>query len=159
MPFKVVAQIAGVKELHQLLQVEAPKAVNRASRRGVTKAAREVRKDARQRTPVRTGLLKRSLDVKVKTYPSGVVVGVVGPATGFKTDKATGKKVRTKLGEKIKETGINPVKYAHLVELGTKRSKARPFLRPALDANREKATAILAAEYMAELTKVRAKGS
>lgn len=43
------------------------------------------------------------------------------------------------------------VEYAPYVELGTSRQEAQPYLRPALDNNRNKIKAIFASEYDKEL--------
>ncbi len=128
-------------------------------------------------------LLLQSLGSKVVVTKKGGVYAVVGPRTGFKRTKAG--KVATKLGAKFVAVGINPVRYAHLVERGRKavvpvkakallmtdgdgntffarRAKAvaaRPFLVPALERNRSKVRDVMAAEIGAGLTKLAAKGA
>lgn len=99
-------------------------------------------------TPLK--LLKKSIGQKVKTYKSGVVVGIVGPRKGFRAE--IGKRVRkgkkSNVGDPIY---ADPVNYAHLVELGTKHSKAQPFLRPALEESKDEIRAIFAEEIRAGL--------
>ena len=86
-------------------------------------ATTPVLKSAKQKAPVETGLLKKSLGKKLKKYKrNAVAVCIVGPRSGFKDEG----------------TGRNPANYAHLVELGTTHSAPKPFLRPALDENKSK---------------------
>lgn len=114
-------------------------------------------------------LLLQSLGTKIGVSRRGNIYVVVGPRTGFKRTKAG--KVQTALGKKFAAAKANPVRYAHLVERGRKalvpkKAKAmlvqtadgaffarkvkavpaRPFLRPALDKNKDRITAILAEE-------------
>lgn len=77
------------------------------------------------------GQLKKSLGYKVKSYPRNKVsVAIVGPRTGFR--KQIGVYVK---GGKKHPAGepiiIDPVKYAHLVQLGTRGKKGTDFLTPA----------------------------
>lgn len=102
-----------LKNLHQLGTTKA-KAVNR---RALVSASTIPLKTAKTLVPKDTGQLKKSLGKKQKTYRSTGTTWVgIGARPGFKDP----------------QTGRNPVRYAHLVELGTVRAKAKPFLRPAL---------------------------
>ena len=75
------------------------------------------------------GQLKKSLGYRIKVYrDTGVVIGVVGPRRGYRISVG----VRSRGPNKGKPVFINPVNYAHLVELGTRRTAAQPFLRPAV---------------------------
>ncbi len=89
---------------------EARKLVRKASRAG----AKELLKEAKARVPVRTGVLKKALKVRAlkrsrfnKISPGARVIAG-SPARG-------------------------PAYYAHMVEFGTVRMRARPFLRPAME--------------------------
>lgn len=96
-------------------------AMNKAS--GVVKAA------VVSNAPSRYGFLKKSIRIKVKNYKNKAVwVSVIGPKSDFKRNKG-----KVKRGEK-KGTPIThrPSNYARLVEKGTKKAKAHPFLKPAL---------------------------
>lgn len=74
---------------------------------------------------VRTGLLHKSITIKVKRYTrDGVIYAAVGAS-------------RRVIGTTVNGRRIVPANYAHLVEHGTRTSRAKPFLRPALDANRK----------------------
>lgn len=124
------------------LRDELPKRLqNKILKKAVNDGCKLIRKTARQKVAVgETGLLKKSIGTKIVVKRStGRVIGIVGPRTGYKSKKVKGqrKKVRTitKLGEEFKAAGVDPVRYAHLVEKGTKHSAAKAFLRPALDNN------------------------
>ena len=86
-----------------------------------------------------SGLMAKSIGSKVKTYPSGVVVGLVGPRSGFNRQVGV-RKHRAKIGQPI---NVDPIFYRHLVEYGTPRSRAKPFMRPAWDQTKDQAQAAI----------------
>lgn len=123
MSVEIRVDMLGAKDLQRMLVGWKPAAMRRIVRPGVDKSSRVVSRAAKARVSVETGLLKRSIGVRVRTYPSGNVVGVVGPRKGFKRPiirtRATGK------GQAKGTAGIrlvyrDPTKYAHLVEGGTR---------------------------------------
>lgn len=75
-----------------------------------------------------TGATAKSIRIKVKVYPNERFVSVVGTGSKF---KRKGRKKITRGPHKGQKRTIQPSKYAHLVEKGTKRSKAKPWLKPA----------------------------
>ena len=98
-------------------------------RRGVTKAARVIAREARDYAPVQTGLLRRSIGSKVKTY-GGTIMGIVGPRAGMRQRVALVRKRKSRwlTGKRAVKTAAilghhteyrDPAKYAHLVEFGT----------------------------------------
>lgn len=101
---------------------------NKAIRIAMNKAAGKVKSAVQSNAPVRLGILQKSIRIKVKQYRAGNVwVAVVGARSEKK------RKGKYKRGPKKGQPKIhNPARYGHLVERGTKRSKARPFLKPAL---------------------------
>lgn len=97
-------------------------------------ALNPILEEARQRAPVRTGALRKSLGKKVKTYRrSRVTVGIVGVRFNYE------KSVKGKGGKKKK---IIPRNYGHLVEKGSRGKPGKPFLRPALQAKFKQAISI-----------------
>ena len=128
-------ELIGDKKLRRTLQQLAGGAQRRIVRPAVSKALTPINRAAKRRCPVETGLLKRSIGKKVKAYRySGVIWGAVGPRVGYKKQMPDG-------------SWRNPTKYAHLAE------DAKPYLRPALDTNRQKAMGILATEIRRRLEK------
>ncbi len=133
---------AALERITKRLADISQKAATEAIQKGMRAACQLIAKDAKARVRVRTGLLRKSIGWKVKTYPSKIVVGIVGPRKTFKT-RIDGKIVRRSLRTQVNGKWVNPVKYAHLVEFGTVHSRPFPFMRPAWDANRGKIGAIL----------------
>lgn len=112
-------------------------------RSAVRKAATPMLQQARANAPVRTGTLRESLKVKVKTFKRGkdsTVMAIIGPD----------RKARS-------EAGDRPVKYAHLVELGTVNAPAHPFLRPAFDSTKEQSTQIYADNLKPAIQRIAAR--
>lgn len=135
----VRVEIQGDKALEAALGLLGGKVARRVMRKSLNAGAREIVKDARSRVVRRTGQLRKSLGVKVKTYKSGTLAAIVGPRTGF---KAT-----------IDGKPVNPTNYSHLVEFGTEHSAARPFLGPAFTSKAPAALAKIARKVRTELFK------
>jgi len=126
-------KISGDRELARALDVLGDKA-NQIVKPAVNAGLTPINKAAKRNVPTDMGLLKRSIGKLVKVYKrSGVIYGAVGARTSpqFSAPDAAQGRVRI------------PKNYAHLVELGTIDQPARPFLRPALDANRTTAFGIV----------------
>lgn len=124
----ISVRVEGAKELERMLAGWKPSARRRIVRPGVRKAASIVSKAAKARAPVGSGLLKKSIGVKMRTYRDGTVVGVVGPRHGFKRAVSGSGRSRTIVTKKnvsefhnslVRVRAQNPVKYAHLVHGGT----------------------------------------
>jgi len=114
---------------------------NRVIRRPLSNALTPISKEAKRTVPKKEGFLKRSIIKKVKAYRNGIWGGV-GPSTDKKFTRVDS------LGKKS-----IPSKYAKLVEFGTMRSRAKPFLRPALDKKKSVAMQILKAGIKKNLMK------
>lgn len=118
--------IEGDRELARALDALGGK-VNQIVKPAVNAALTPINKAAKRNVAVDMGLLKRSIGKVVKVYKrSGVIYGAVGARTGSQFSAPDRQQNRVRI----------PKNYAHLVELGTIDKAARPFLRPALDANR-----------------------
>ena len=131
MSYRVKAQVDGLADLLARLNGLKRQVASRILRKAVAEAGKIILKVAKQKAPRESGLLRKSLGRKVKVYrSSGTAVAIVGPRLGFKqvVRRARGKWFPA-------DVASNPVKYAHLVELGTVRSKAQAFLRPALQTH------------------------
>jgi HK97 gp10 family phage protein len=100
--------------------------MKRAVKQAVQPVLAAVKSEAQ--TVQRYGFLQKSIGLKVVAYPNGAA-GIVGPRSKSSYTKGSYTRGKRK-GEGRK---FQPSKYAHLVEKGTKRSRARPFLQPALD--------------------------
>ena len=141
--FRIQGTLEGLdKVLANLGQLAKQSTRSKILRKAVNAAARPMLQQARQTVPVDTGWLKKSLAVRIQTYRNtGAVVAVIGPRSGFQKNRKTGKRSRTAFGDKLAaKTNRRPTYYAHLVELGTIKTAARPFLGASFEA--QKATAL-----------------
>ncbi len=154
-PFAIQTSIAGSGDVVLRLQNVSKQVRNKLLRKAVTKAVQPVTKQAKANAKnvtsqatsddllgqvmKSTGLFAKAIGSKVKTYPSGVVVGIIGARSGF--NRVVGVRVRGKnIGKAI---NADPIYYGHLVEFGTHRSRAKPVMRPAWDQKKDEASATL----------------
>lgn len=77
----------------------------------------------------RYGFIAKSIRIRVKVYKEFRYVSIIGTSTKFTRTKGKFKRGPNK----GKPRKITPARYAHLVEGGTQRSKAKPWLAPAKD--------------------------
>lgn len=92
-------------------------------RSAMTKAGRIVAADAKARVPVLTGALRKSIKV------TGLAKqGVVATAAGFKSAGKAG------IGKRVRAT----LPYAAIIELGSRRTRPKPYLGPALKDNAQR---------------------
>lgn len=127
-----------------------------ALRRALYQAAVLVRDEARRLAPKRSGFLRRQIVARAgSATATGAMRSYVTIAKGrFYVDGVTKTgKLRWKKSQesvyKLRARGgyINPRRYAHLVEFGTRYSAAHPFLGPAARLlKREAVQRILAAK-------------
>lgn len=127
--------LTGFKELEKTFKTLGDRVQRKVSRQAVNAATTPIVKAARQKAAKESGLLKKSLGKKVRTYVERkTVMGVVGPRKDF-TGEFNGKKRW-------------PAKYAHLVEKGHVTEDgvhvpAQPFLRPAFDQTQGEALGVM----------------
>jgi hypothetical protein len=124
---------AKLKSLPQKIQ-------NRVQKEGLNEAGRIVAGEMASRAPVSRdprlvpGLLQKAIGAKTKTYRRKIVVLVVGPRKGFRTNKKTKERKRTRFARVIgtrngKELLQIPSKYAHLAGPGRKATFGREGAR------------------------------
>lgn len=100
-------KLDGYKELAKFLDQLPKKVLKKALRQAVGAGGTPIARDARKAAPKLTGTLKKAIKKKVKVYPNGNAIAVIG------ADRAV-----TSPNPKRK-TGVNvPANYIHLVELG-----------------------------------------
>ncbi len=121
--------------------------VGKILRKATRKAAKIVKDAVKGNAEAvrRFGFLAKSIGVKIKVYGK-TAVAIVGPKSDFKREKGVRKRGKNK-GKPIVHI---PSKYEHLIEKGTKRSKAKPVLMPALDSTEK--------QYLELLTQLIAEG-
>ncbi len=123
----IAAEIQGLTSLLRKFEDVSKSLQKKYLRKGVNAANKKVKWSAKAACPRKSGLLAKSLGDKVKTYKSATVVGIVGVRKGFRKEVGARKD-----GKPIFE---DPAKIIHLVELGTKHSRAAHFLESAMNNN------------------------
>jgi HK97 gp10 family phage protein len=91
------------------------KSQNQLLRRLTVEGAKELQKEAKERAPVRTGALKRSLVVRTRKRNTWCGSWTQADPKATFIDTVTGAKIK-------------PSKYLHLIQYGTRHSAANPFL-------------------------------
>jgi HK97 gp10 family phage protein len=148
----VTVRLTGAEKAISAVNALPGRIRNRAVRVALNAAGGEFKSEVKTRAPKETGLLKRSIGVKVavpyqKNKPAWVKVG---PQRGFRQPveknkkgkvRTVSKKIQNLLPESSKTKYRNPTRYAHLVEGGTKRGvKATRFM--ALSASLRQGAAV-----------------
>lgn len=151
--FIIRGELTGLRDALNSLKAVKRSAGSRILRKALSAASKPMLDTARQLVPRRTGLLRKSLGRRIKTYRStGIVVVMIGPRTGFKRQIKGGRAAR-RADVRGKQAYADPTHYAHLVERGTVRSRATPYLRPAFDQHKTAAEATVARIVREELDK------
>jgi len=125
---KISASVEGAEEVIQMLK-DMGKAAEEVLEQAADAGGRLALLEAKRRCPVRTGRLKESLHLQ------------------------NGKKTEIKADVKI-QPGKKEY-YGTFVELGTKRMPARPFMRPAVDENKERISEAVTKEVSRALGRIR----
>lgn len=130
-------------------------------RKAVREAGKPVLQAMRANAPVRTGVLRLSLTMKVPaSRRATTAVNVIGARSERRvvevrrdrgrgrlrklSRRATAERLQlSALGATAAPKVVNPANYAHLVELGTRHAPAQPFALPALRANRNRVIKIM----------------
>ena len=128
-----IQNITGLKELQEALKQLPANIARNALRGAVNAGATVIRKEAQARAPKDTGVLRRALYQKqIRELSSAVqqtfFVGVRQGKSAKKTKK-----------------GTLDAFYGRFVEFGTSKMPARPFMRPAFEAQKGAAVAAIQA--------------
>lgn len=142
--------VNGLSDLMKVMD-GLPAMIQRNAMRGALRAgANVIANEARRLAPVATGQLKASVRVSVRV-DNGVVKAFVKAGNRYKVYKIGGKGRATKGAYKTAREGggtdYHSAFYAHMVEFGTIKMRAHPFMRPALDGRKQEAVEAVA-EYL-----------
>jgi len=110
-------ELNGGKELSDALQ-ELPRRVsNKILRKALRQGGNVLLKKARANAPVKSGVLRRSIKLRVdlRGTPAAIITVRIPPKSG------------------IQKAKLGPY-YGSFLELGTRKMAAHPFLRPAFDS-------------------------
>jgi HK97 gp10 family phage protein len=128
-------------DIAEKLNQIGPKLARRALRKGVSKVGDMWVTEMKARVPVDNGDLQTSIDKRVTTRGKGGISSAK-VAVGPSYDKSM-----KGVGKAYEQPGV----YGMFVELGTKRSKATPYMRPTFDTTADNAVQILADVLQEEL--------
>ena len=101
-----------------------------------------------------SGALGKSITLVI-TGKTGSKTARIGPLKNY---RKTVKRTNKKSGKKYSDEAV-PQKYSHLIEYGTSKTPAQPYIRPAIDATQEKVAGAMAAQLDLYLTRILAKSS
>jgi len=125
----VTMKIEGLRELQAKLQQMAPNVARNGLRAATSAGAALIRDEAKARAPVDTGEMKR--DIQMKRDRESATYRAV-----YSVYVRAGKKSRLS----GKARGVDKDSYYwRFVEFGTCKMAARPFMRPAFEAQKEAA--------------------
>lgn len=132
---KMTYKVEGLKELDAaLVELGNRASAKRIGRKVLIAVANPVADTMRALVPVKTGRLKRSIQVSARLT---------------RNQKKKHKKIVTKAGV---EVFVGAAEWtSHLVEFGTVRSRPKPFARPAWEAHKGLVLPRLAAELRKEI--------
>ena len=109
----------GMRDLDRAIQRLPEELQKRAYRSVISTGARVIAKNAKKRIKNDSGLLKKSIDIKVPR--KNTRVAIIGTRRG--------------VGAVVNGRQKWAVNYAKNVEFGTSNTQAQPFLRPAIDSS------------------------
>jgi HK97 gp10 family phage protein len=133
MAFAIKGEVKGVAPLLLAMSNVKRSVTNRIARASILKGARIIRAAARKFLRpghgYESGLLRKSIDVVIRTYKTGVTLAIIGPRTGMKQRVVVGggrgallsakgsSRVMRRRGHHVRTE--DPTRIAHLVEYGT----------------------------------------
>lgn len=138
-----------LERLPEKLKKSGEKAALRAGGAPIRKAAKRFAKSSKD-----TGLLLKSIGLNVRTVKGETSVRI-GPRKGF---NGPSRQVRDRKTRELKTVTPNPIYYSHLVEFGTSKASAKPFIRPAVDSAQSEILPAMGAALEKHLARAATKG-
>lgn len=138
---KTDMKIEGLEEVLARLNSLSPNLRKGALRTGMRKGANTVRKAARDKAPVKSEAMKKNIAVQFASRTSRKIDGLafrVGVRGGAKEPTKASRYSRSRRSAGSTAPDRRSTWYWRLVEFGTQKMPARPFMRPALSQNVEK---------------------
>ena len=133
-------EVKGLRELGEALKNFGPVLAKKYLRRATYEAAKVIEADAESRAPVRTGTLKSKIAIFRRKSDENSAMYAVG-VRPVKLSRKVKKVLRILRKANGTRTSIDgDAFYWRFLEFGTAKMAARPFLRPAFEA--QKAAAI-----------------
>lgn len=139
-------QIKGLRELGERMRSLSADMAGKVARQATAAGAGVARKNIRARAPVDTGNLQAAIVMKRVKDSNLTEEYIVAPSKGKRRDVRAAKRGEGKLGK--------DAYYAHMVEFGTVKMAAQPFIRPGFDESVQPATEAIAKRLKQRLDKV-----
>jgi len=125
--------LQGLEDVQRALEVVTPRESKNILRRTTLRVAQQVRDQVKEKTPVKTGNLKRAIKAKRgRGDRTAVTATVVADRSGGRSGKAY---------------------HWHLLEFGTVKMPAQPFISPTVEGMRGEVPGIYRREFGNELEK------
>lgn len=134
----IQAEITGLEPVLARLKELGPGLQRRALRTGVRKGANIVRKSAQDAAPKRSGAMAKNIRVQFASRTArreGGVAFRIGVRGGAQQPGSETRYARSKKGRAGGAAAGGSTWYWRLVEFGTSKMAAQPFMRPALQKN------------------------
>lgn len=153
-----VIKVSGFRELDAALS-QLPRSTQKTVlRRTLVKAGEPIKERARQLVPVSSGKLRESIVVspRIKNKVgsaefSAAMSAGFGKAAAVKAMRNARRANKGSFAEMYIGPAVPAGYYGHLVEFGTSKMSAQPFLRPAWDALQQQALEIIRATMGSEI--------
>ena len=128
-------EMTGVREIEQALLQLPKKLHNKVLRKALRQSGNIMLKKARDNAPVKSGLLKKSIKLRVdiRGTPAAIITVRIPSREKLALAKATTDKKQRALIRKNASKGARPY-YGAFIELGTKDIAPHPYLRPAFNS-------------------------
>lgn len=144
-------EVVGLVQLGETMDILPQKIERKFIRAAMNKGAKIFRDAIKDRAPVLTGKLKAAISIKaLRPFDSGfsILVGVVYKGIkALKQGKVRNPKRTARGGPGTEDPGV----YARFVEQGTFNSAPRPFIRPAFQDAKQKATEVIGKDLMEQI--------
>lgn len=135
---EINAQIEGLEPVLARLKSLGPDIQRRSLRTGMRKGAALVRKAAQDAAPKRSGDMAKNIRIQFASRTAKQVGGVafrVGVRGGAQQPGSANRYARSRKGRASTTAAGGSTWYWRLVEFGTAKMEAQPFMRPALRNN------------------------
>jgi HK97 gp10 family phage protein len=142
-------EVKGLRELGLQMRTLSADMAGKVARQATASGASVVRKAVRDGVPVDTGNLRAAIVMKRLRQTNLTEEYVVAVRKGKRRDVTAAKKGEGKLGK--------DAYYAHMVEFGTVKMPAQPFVRPGFEASAQPATQAIVKRLKQRIDKVKAK--
>ena len=154
-----MVKISGLAELRTSFAEGSSEIQNKAGRGAVASAASIIRREAKNivksKGLIKTGALLENIAIKRDKSPAGVFTYNVGVRHGSKAKRA--RKVVTYRGTRASVKYENDPFYFFMLEFGTSKMPAKPFLRPAFESKKADAAQRIADRLRTSIEKFKAK--